>query len=144
MRVPSSLFASFIAAACVAVRACVYGSTPRTAETDRLEFREGSQILGADRDVDRLGGDGVIDVGNPPQEVVRTTGQNDPSVRSRVNGCSALVSVRSIAPSYSSIGAVGSAADSSCVLRPRVAAGGWPDEFGRSVDQELKGRFSPN
>ena len=59
------------------------------ADTDRLEFREGSRILGADEDVDRLGGDGVIDVGNPPQEVVRTTGQNDPSVRSCVNGCSA-------------------------------------------------------
>jgi len=30
--------------------------------------------------------------------------------------------------------AVGSAADSSCALRSRVAAGGWPDEFGRSFD----------
>ena len=33
--------------------------------------------------------DDVIDVGNPPQEVVRTTGQNEPSVRSCLNGCSA-------------------------------------------------------
>jgi len=30
--------------------------------------------------------------------------------------------------------AVGSAADGSCALRSRVAAGGWPDEFGRSFD----------
>ena len=83
------------------------------ADTDRLQFREGSPILGADEDVDRLGGDspddcadggpvgqvrsvedissclrlsgeaadGVIDVGNPPQEVVRTAGQDDPSAR---------------------------------------------------------------
>ena len=41
-------------------------------------FREGCEAT-----------DGVIDVGDPPQEVVRTTGQNDPSVRSCVNGCSA-------------------------------------------------------
>jgi hypothetical protein len=30
-----------------------------------------------------------------------------------------------------------------CVLRPRVRAGGWPDDLGRSDSQETIGRFSP-
>jgi hypothetical protein len=51
-----------------------------------------------------------------------------------------LISARFVAPSYPSIGAVGSPADGSCVLRPRVGADAWPDEFGRSVDQEMRGR----
>jgi hypothetical protein len=140
-----SPFASFAAAACVAARACVYGSTPRLIRRTPIVWSSArvAASWGLTRTLTGLEAM-VSSMSKIPHRKlsvrpVRTIRRAQPRER-----LFRLVSVRFVAPSYSSVGAVGSAADGSCVLRPRVAAGGWPDEFGRSVDQELIGRFRPD